>query len=289
MNNSLISVVITTYNRTDLLKRAVRSVISQSYQKFEIVIIDDCSTEDVAGAVKSFNSEKIVYVRNNTNLGASEAKNAGIRKAMGEYVIFLDDDDEFLPGALEIVMNAITPETKALFPKCRMIFEDNRTRDMHPFNPPESFAAIRTGVFRRDVFDEIGLLDNNLKNCQDDDLGLRLIGRYDKEDLKIIPDVTVKIYNTAGSLSCSDNSQIIRCRDYERLLNKHFALIKAKFGARYLSGQFYGFGKFLLQKGEPKKAREWFAKAISVSPFSFRNTIKFLSTFKNKNRKQKNA
>ena len=99
-NNVLISVVITTYSRPNYLERAIRSVLNQTYNPIEIIVVDDNGDESIfrketAEIIKKFNGIK--YVKNKKNLGANKSRNLGIEESEGAYIAFLDDDDEFLP------------------------------------------------------------------------------------------------------------------------------------------------------------------------------------------------
>ena len=93
-----VSVVIPTYNRATKVKKAIQSVLNQSYQDFEIIIIDDGSEDGTEESIKGF-SDKIIYVHQE-NKGSSNARNHGLRIAQGKYIAFLDSDDEYLPGKL---------------------------------------------------------------------------------------------------------------------------------------------------------------------------------------------
>lgn len=95
-----VSVVIATYNRASLLSRAVNSVLNQTYKDFEIIIVDDCSTDSTQKVVQSFADTRIRAVQNTRNMGQSRSRNTGIRMAQGEYVAFLDDDDEWVESKI---------------------------------------------------------------------------------------------------------------------------------------------------------------------------------------------
>jgi len=98
----LISVITATYNRAHLLPRAINSVLSQSFQDFELIIVNNASSDNTDEVVQSFTDPRIVYKKNIHNKPL-EAKNIGLDAARGDYVVFLDDDDELVPGALEII------------------------------------------------------------------------------------------------------------------------------------------------------------------------------------------
>ncbi|RYD56671.1 MAG: glycosyltransferase family 2 protein [Sphingobacteriales bacterium] len=94
----LVSVIIPTYNRAHLMPRCIGSVLSQTYSNCEIIVVDDASSDDTAGAMKQYaDSPTVKYIRVLENKGACNARNVGIADAKGEYITFLDSDDEYLP------------------------------------------------------------------------------------------------------------------------------------------------------------------------------------------------
>jgi len=94
----LVSVVIPTCNRSALLTGAIQSVRLQTYRNLEIIVIDDASTDDTQEIVEGFADPRIRYLRHDINRGGAAARNTGIRAAAGEYIAFLDDDDEWAPA-----------------------------------------------------------------------------------------------------------------------------------------------------------------------------------------------
>ncbi len=94
-----VSVVIPAYNRADLLPRAIASVLDQTFTDYEIIVVDDASSDDT-GAVARNSDGPVRVVRNDVNRGLGGARNSGIVVASGTYVAFLDSDDEWLPGKL---------------------------------------------------------------------------------------------------------------------------------------------------------------------------------------------
>lgn len=100
-----VSVVIPTYNRSDVISRAIESVLRQTFTDFEILIVDDCSTDNTKQIVKRLDDPRICYYRHDTNQGGSAARNTGIEHAEGKYIAFLDSDDEWFPRKLERQVN----------------------------------------------------------------------------------------------------------------------------------------------------------------------------------------
>lgn len=131
----LVSVIIPTYNRADVVSRAVNSVLKQSYKNIEIIVVDDASEDQTARVVQQLKDENeinaenatkkkntnttnitnaisINYISHESNLGGSEARNTGISLAQGEFVAFLDSDDIWLPDKLQLQLNAIALQEK---------------------------------------------------------------------------------------------------------------------------------------------------------------------------------
>src|ERR1051325_11615249 len=99
----LVSTIIPTYNRDELIGRSVQSVLSQTYQLLEVIVVDDASTDDTRDRIETLQQvdPRIQYVRHERNRGAQAARNTGIQAAKGEFIAFLDSDNEWLPQKLE--------------------------------------------------------------------------------------------------------------------------------------------------------------------------------------------
>lgn len=99
--NPKVSVIIPTYRRAHLVTRAIASVLNQTFQDLEIIVVDDCSPDDTKSAVLSIGDPRIRYLRHERNKGLPSGRNTGIAAARGQYIAFLDDDDGWLPEKLE--------------------------------------------------------------------------------------------------------------------------------------------------------------------------------------------
>jgi len=97
----MVSVVIPTFNRALMTCRAIQSVFNQSFNNYEIIVVDDGSTDNTSEVIKKKWNGKITYIRYQNNKGGSYARNIGIKKSRGRYIAFLDSDDEWLPLKLE--------------------------------------------------------------------------------------------------------------------------------------------------------------------------------------------
>ncbi len=108
----LISVIMPTFNRAWCIKRAIDSVLNQTYQNFEIVITDDGSTDNTEEIIKSINDERIKYFKFSENLGVIEARNSSVINSKGKWLIFFDSDDELKPNAIDIFLKNIESDIK---------------------------------------------------------------------------------------------------------------------------------------------------------------------------------
>lgn len=101
----LVSIIVPTYNRAHTLGRTLSSILAQTYDRFEIIVVDDGSTDDTTSLLQNFTDNRIRVIKHEVNKGVSAAKNTGLNNISGEWFTILDSDDEILPEALETMMN----------------------------------------------------------------------------------------------------------------------------------------------------------------------------------------
>ncbi len=179
---STISVIIPFYNRAQLLSKAVNSVLQQSYQDFEIILVDDASPDDMQSVLNSFKDSRIRYFCHPHNKGAPAARNTGLAHAQGEYIAFLDSDDLWFPSKLEEQIAAFNhqPEQCSII-YCRFL-KGNTPSKLPPKNNTFSqnilvrnfVGTFSTPLIRKHCFESSGLMDENLQSCQDWDLWIRM-------------------------------------------------------------------------------------------------------------------
>ena len=163
-NNPLISVVIPLYNKEKTIEQSLNSVLQQKGCEFEVVVIDDGSTDNSVEQVKKINNPKIKLV-SQPNGGPGAARNTGAKAANGDWLVFLDADDELLPNALQIFAEAMQshPDVDIFDAKKYILIGDNKTLAFHPLkgyvkNPLKEcfFSRILPGngssAFRRSFF-----------------------------------------------------------------------------------------------------------------------------------------
>jgi len=183
-----VSVIIPTYNRDAMLKDAVDSVLVQDYRDFELIVVDDGSTDRTPEILKSYRED--INVIHQNNQGVSSARNAGIAAASGRLVAFLDSDDIWMPRKLSIQVDFFRANTEALI--CQT--EETWIRNGIRVNPGKRHQKVSGMIFepslklclvspsavmiRRRLFEKVGLFDESLPACEDYDLWLRISCRY---------------------------------------------------------------------------------------------------------------
>lgn len=187
-----ISVVIPSYNRDSLLLNAIESVINQSYQPHEIIVVDDASHFDVNQMIvdKYQNTpfNKIIKVIvNPINLGGAESRNIGVSKAVGDYIAFLDSDDYWHPAKLQKQVEIIKqyPTTDVVYCDQWITGKQNQIITSHTFKliSENILEALFKGwlapntstlLIKKDMLERVGGFDRLLSSCQDHDLWLKL-------------------------------------------------------------------------------------------------------------------
>jgi len=194
--NPKISVILTTYNGSSrgYLSSAIASVLTQSYQDFELLIIDDGSTDNTKKTCSSYlENDRVRYIYQE-NTGLAAARNTGIRASSGEFLCFLDDDDvwkpEKLQKQLEFIQNRLSGVNNwgLIFTWLELIDEQGEVISYRGHHQEgrlyrsllfgNTVDAPSSVLIRRGVFDNVGLFDESFENCQDWDMWLRISKEY---------------------------------------------------------------------------------------------------------------
>lgn len=204
-----ISVIIPTYNREVTLERAIKSVLAQTHRNFELIVIDDGSTDNTSLIIDKYN-RKIRYF-SKLHAGVSSARNLGLEKSEGTWVSFLDSDDYWLPGKLERQMEYLTNHPGMMIVQT----EEQWIRNGVPVNPMKKHKKHSGWIFRyclplcivspsavlihQKVFNDVGVFDESFPVCEDYDLWLRIAIKY---RIGLIPEkLIVKTGGHADQLS----------------------------------------------------------------------------------------
>ncbi|MDZ7362471.1 MAG: glycosyltransferase [candidate division KSB1 bacterium] len=185
----LVSVIIPTFNRADFLREAIDSVLAQTEKDFELIVVDDGSTDHTKEMLAAY-GEPIHYLFQ-PNAGASAARNRGIRRARGRFIAFLDSDDLWQPKKLsrQIEWMAAHPDIMLCYTDEIWIRRGVRVNQkkihtkaggwIYPLCLPRCIISPSSVLMRRELFDAVGLFDEQLPICEDYDLWLRVASRFE--------------------------------------------------------------------------------------------------------------
>ena len=285
-NKKYISVIIPTFNRAYLLNRSIISVLNQTNPDFELIIVDDGSTDDTTSVINSFKDNRIKYIRHQINKGANAARNTGIKVATGDYIAFQDSDDEWRADKLEKQLNVLRtapPEVGVVHSGCIRIKDGVSTYFPLPGTFPKegrilkgllrsTYVALVTVLVRRKCFDIAGLFDESLPRLQDWELFIR-ISKYFQ--FVFIDEPLVTIYYVKDSISANDRALGTALK---LVLDKHFD--EFNMNRSILADKYLEIGDLLFLKGEDREGRIYFAKAIKAAPFRINSIFRlFISLF----------
>jgi len=268
-----VSVIIPTHNRVKLLRRSLSSVISQDYRDFEILIIDDYPGSDTENLVNSFQDNRIRYFKVRP-MNASAARNFGIGQAKGEYIAFLDDDDEWFPTILskELKIFARTTKTVALvYTGVNHInVATGQSNRYIPSTRGDVFNIFLEGCFihsmsavmiRTDVLLEVNGLDEAMPSQHDWDLYIRIAKNYKFE---CVPEALVNYYHHGGSITRDMEKQI---QGWSLLYEKHWQDIKSR---KVRSNYYLRRGVLLYFNGRAEEGRQCLVKSILTNWRNFK-------------------
>ncbi|MFA5038112.1 MAG: glycosyltransferase [Candidatus Omnitrophota bacterium] len=296
----IVSVIIPTYNCEKFLPDALDSVLKQTFQDFEIIVVDDGSTDNTRGLIKSYMDKhpgKINYVYQE-NMGLACARNTAIRHSKGEYIAILDADDMFMPNRLEeeIAVFEKYPEVglihanvKNIDEKGNLLFIPERTREKmtgYIFKQiflRETNVNIATIMFRRKCLEDAGMFDENLARlgCEDRDFVLRVAMKY---KIFYLDRVVAAYRFREGSMS-KDLRKMLKARLYviDKFCPPGKSMILRR---RALARIFKDLGDSALDTGSFSEAVKNYGKSLKcwpVSYFVWINLFKTLFHYKTKN------
>ncbi len=285
----IVSVIITTHKRSyNVLYRAIASVLSQSYDKFELIIIDDSpksfpERKSIKENIERLKDDRIRYFQNNTNIGACASRNRGVSLSKGEYIAFLDDDDEWYPNKLEKQICCFEKEDIGIvYCNVDLYYDDtqktiirNKSNDApigDVFNRLFTNNVIGSTSFpmiRRKSFDEVKGFDESMPALQDWDLWLRITKN---SKVFYISEVLGKYHFYKGD-RLSNNSDK-RLRGYLRIREKHMdylnknEMVKSQFDM--VATFFYSNNKQIL------KALKYWMLSVKQNPLNIKWNLQCL-------------
>ena len=173
-----VSIIIPTYNRSHFVIQAIESVFKQTFTDYEIIVVDDGSTDDTAAVCAEY-PEKVRYIYQ-MNQGRAEARNTGMRESRGQYIAFLDDDDLFLPDHLQLQFDYLQshPDVGMVYGTFILVDEDLNPLEEHPPISANTYPEMlwkevemqtSTVMMRRSLIDVVGYLDSQFEIVEEID------------------------------------------------------------------------------------------------------------------------
>ncbi len=201
-SSPVVSAIIPVYNRSRSARRAIQSVLAQTCQVYELIVVDDGSTDDLAGSLSDIGDTRLRIITHDNNKGAAAARNTGVAEASGQYVAFLDSDDLWLPGKLELQLRFMGSNGENHRVSC------TGYEIVTPYHPEGEIrhgpAILRqrdmqmgcrispgsTLMAERSLLEEVGPMKESLRRLEDWDWLLRCTGI---SNIAILPDVLSRI------------------------------------------------------------------------------------------------
>lgn len=284
----LVSIIIPTYNRAHLIGETIQTVLDQSYSNWELIIIDDGSTDESKTVINKFIDDRIHYyvIEHCGILG--KVRNVGMNYSKGSYIAFLDSDDLWLPHKLEFQLSLLKkyPQTAFIFghgeqfgtgaippPELEPLFIGNV---FFPILLKERFVFyVPTIIFKKGIFEKITAIDEGLLSGGDIDFFLRMAHEYEGI---FSNEIVVKIRK--HEQSHSQRLEVVAYEEYlgmiERFLLKGY-LTSLQYH-QIASKQYYKLGLLYLRNDNRKEARRCLLNYIKIKPFHFKGWIRWIQS-----------
>jgi glycosyltransferase involved in cell wall biosynthesis len=260
--------------------RAIKSVLAQTYQNFEIIVVDDGSTDTTEEVIKRYRDNRIKYIKHQKTKGPGAARNTGIDASSGDYIAFLDSDDEWqstkIDAQIEIFRNRnLNPGL--VYTGVKIINRDKRVIEkIIPIYKGYVFDKIlstnfivgsSTIMIRRNVLDKVGIFDESLPSCEDWDLWIRIAQYY---DFYFAPELLVKHYSHSKRISTQFGTVLLGLkmfsRKYEIKIDKLRNNVKAQ--------HYFHLGNHFCYYGDKALAKKYLRRSFGIYPL---NPIYFFS------------
>lgn len=280
MNKPRVSIVIPAYNQADYLAEAIASSLEQTYQDYEIIVVDDGSTDETPTVAQRFSST-IRYIRQE-NQGLAGARNTGIRHAAGEYIALLDSDDRWSPDFLQTMMSLVEqhPEGAVYYAGWRFIDANGKDLPQAPNSrviaPAAMYRAMLKSnflipsaiVMRRSTIVAEGMFDPAFRRLQDRELWVRLLSK----GYKFIGSSACPVYYRVHGSSLSNDPQG-GVRAVLALVEKHFGSDDEQWAQwseekqRAYSGAYRSCAlTMLIRQRDWKASAHYLSKALAIDP-----------------------
>jgi glycosyltransferase involved in cell wall biosynthesis len=283
MIDELVSVILPTYNRAYIISRAISSALNQTHNNFELIVVDDGSTDNTAEVVKSFNDSRIIYINHARNLGIASARNTGMVTSRGEYIAFIDSDDEWLPHKLReqlVAFEEASSNVGAIYTQMQNI-EKGKITHIFSKTPPEGdiYRHVLNGLpvylltllVKRKYLERTGMFDRDFVYAEDWDFCIRLskVCNFNFVEtplaIRYVMSDSISICNPAAP------------GEFMKILNKHFDDIQED--RRMLAAYYFRLGYSLCLMNNLAEGRQYFVRAIKANAFNLKSFIGLIASF----------
>jgi glycosyltransferase involved in cell wall biosynthesis len=278
----LVSVIMPAYNRAYIISRAISSVLNQTHTNFELIIVDDGSADNTAEVVKNFDDRRIKYIKHARNLGIAAARNTGMVISRGEYIAFIDSDDEWLPNKLLeqlIAFERACSEVGAIYSQMQNI-EKGKITYIYPKTPPEGdiHRHILSGLpiyllvllVKRKYVKQTGMFDIDFVFAEDWDFCIRLSKVC---NFKFVETPLANRYVMSDSISICNPAAP---SEFKKMLAKHFDEIHKD--RRILAAYYFRLGDSLCLTNNLAEGRRYFLKAIKANAFNVKSCVALIAS-----------
>ena len=290
---SVVSVIIPTYNRSRYILESIESILAQTYSCYEIIIVDDGSTDNTREILMPLVKEDTIQYIYQQNQGEASARNHGINVAKGKYIAFLDSDDLFIPTKLKKQVEFLDTHPEVAFVhSCYSKFRDSGIdlgyRDTSKITGkvyPDillkwaPLIAVPSVLVRAKVLSELGGFDTNLRWGTDLDMWRRITKRY---PIGVIPEVLTEIRVHYGNIS---GNKAAAASSFEQVLEKAFIedpQLSTDFKRQAFANLYTNLGHNILADGTPAQmalVRKYSEKAIHLNIFQWGAYLGWLGSF----------
>ena len=268
------SIIIPSYNRAPIINRAIQGVLDQTFEDFEIVIVDDGSTDNTKEILQEYTGDTRIKYIYQTNAGVCAARNTGAKEAKGDYLIFLDSDDTVEESWLEDFYDLAYQNKELLFCSMKIVKPDSSeyfVSALDPYKNGRSKGNSLAGswAIKKDVFLRVGLFDENMKCGENVELRFRLDS--EKLSIGIIDNYNFTYFESLNggsrNLKNTIDSNLYIIKKHSNLFNKHPILLRL-----YYQNTAVAYAKL----GIWNKARIYFWKAYMTDMLKFKTLARLM-------------
>jgi len=273
VDDKKVSIILPTYNGSRYIREAIESCLNQIYKNFELIIVDDGSTDGIKNIIKSYNDERIKYFRHEHNLGLAEALNTGFTNATGIYLAWTSDDNLYDLKAIEFMVQALEQDPGLGFVYANYYIINEQGKKIKDVKTGSVKSLDRHNcigpcfLYRRKVYEQIGGYNPNFFLAEDYEYWLRIRKQFRMQRL----DKFLYFYREHTN-SLTTKHKIALIEEQAEKASQKYVTLWAKY---YHKGRVHLFNK------DYKNSMKFFIRALFLSPFNFFIWKMILFTFLN--------